>query len=928
MHFILFKSLLITLFLVSFQAKTQDYVYQNYTSEDGLPSSEVHSLVQDSLGYVWIATDRGISRFDGENFQVYNDEKQLGDLGIYKIFKHSDGRFWFTNGKNQLHHFDPYEFPFNPQPFIYNGSLNEAFLSLNAVEHIRSFWEDEKGNYFVTFLVGTGAIKIDNEGSWEEFYKDYGNDLQLDKSENCIKISIENENSIFSETLVDSNYKSKVLLFEKGELLHVWDFDFGYTMQRMYGIAAKLKLKDGFCFLIGDFLIQKKGGEFRYQKLNIEGICLAKRGELILVGTYNGVYVLDKDLKVVKHFLSDYAITSLVYSDEGHLWISTSNNGLYLVLNTSIRNLDGLPGSMFNFYRIESFEEMLILQSWNSDLLLIDRKFNEKTVIPDAIILGGIVNSLNNEDLSIYFGKQLKVKKTSRIIESDLFGVSSIDSEVFNGYKDGLSYQQNDSLKFHFFDSGGINEAVKKTDSTGLLATDFGVFEYDYGNMKMTQYSDLPIFLKRFKQIKRFGEGYLCGSSSDGLLYFNGDIHYNLVKRNGLLSNAISDICVVDDSIVWVATYDGLSKITFSPVLGRYSIEYLDKSAGLISNEVNCLEEFNDSIWVCTKKGVNVIPKNYDFTPSILSDNVLHFDSILIDKEKVQIKQQLEIVEGQEFDVYFWQIVFSVQSEVQYEFRYNQNQEWEKTNEGHVKFPNLGVGSYQIEIRSLYKNEKSDPLTFALIVNPPIYKKWWALAIYSLIFLVSLYLLFQLLLKRSNKKRQAELEKVQLELKALVSQMNPHFTFNTINSIQHYIIQKDKKEALNYLTEFAVLIRKTLDFSRREYISLQEEIEFLELYVLLENRRFENEVKIIFNVDCIKTEAAIKFPSLLLQPIIENSIEHALQTIQNGHIKVDFKENPDHFYVEIKDNGVGFDPQEKKNGMNESHGLNILKERI
>ena len=135
---------------------------------------------------------------------------------------------------------------------------------------------------------------------------------------------------------------------------------------------------------------------------------------------------------------------------------------------------------------------------------------------------------------------------------------------------------------------------------------------------------------------------------------------------------------------------------------------------------------------------------------------------------------------------------------------------------------------------------------------------------------------------------------------------------------------------MDYLGEFATLMRRSLDFSRREYITLEEEIEFLKLYVDLETKRFGKPIDFQVHLQTKYESKIIAFPALLLQPIVENCIVHGLQGIDYpAMVKLQIIEHTDYFDIEISDNGVGIKQDGKSNDQQrKSHGLEILKNRI
>jgi PAS domain S-box-containing protein len=172
----------------------------------------------------------------------------------------------------------------------------------------------------------------------------------------------------------------------------------------------------------------------------------------------------------------------------------------------------------------------------------------------------------------------------------------------------------------------------------------------------------------------------------------------------------------------------------------------------------------------------------------------------------------------------------------------------------------------------------------------------------------------------------------ELELRALQMQMNPHFIFNALNSIQSYIVNKEEQMANLYLTKFAALIRQFLDSSRSKYISLDEEIANLKLYVELEKLRFENKFDYVFELDP-KLNKYNEIPTMLLQPFIENAINHGLRYKNSkGLLKVSFLDNHKNILIRIEDNGVGRRAAEKIKALSKqgyrSQGLKITTQRI
>ncbi|MFS4455157.1 tetratricopeptide repeat protein [Maribacter sp. 2304DJ31-5] len=181
----------------------------------------------------------------------------------------------------------------------------------------------------------------------------------------------------------------------------------------------------------------------------------------------------------------------------------------------------------------------------------------------------------------------------------------------------------------------------------------------------------------------------------------------------------------------------------------------------------------------------------------------------------------------------------------------------------------------------------------------------------------------------SNEKKMLTLEQTMLR-----SQMNPHFLFNSLNSIKLYIINNEQKNAVHYLNKFSKLVRKILEASSQREIQLAEELETVELYMNIENIRFSNEINFIVNISDDIDVHTVRIPSLILQPFLENALWHGLSSKEGEkNIILDVDKGQDGFInIAITDNGVGRDAAEKikKNKVlkRKSVGIDITKERL
>jgi sensor histidine kinase YesM len=185
-------------------------------------------------------------------------------------------------------------------------------------------------------------------------------------------------------------------------------------------------------------------------------------------------------------------------------------------------------------------------------------------------------------------------------------------------------------------------------------------------------------------------------------------------------------------------------------------------------------------------------------------------------------------------------------------------------------------------------------------------------------------------IKKSHLEKIQEIERnnkfLSLQSSSLLNQMKPHFIFNALAPLQNYIYTSNKDAGIKYLTTISKLLRNMLNHSRENYVTIESELEFINLY--LTQQQIEKNNSFEFEIQNTITVKNLKIPSLLIQPLLENCIEHGLSDTNKGYIKLSFENtNPDYIKISIHENGIGFD-LEKNMKYNKNSALNIVYERI
>ncbi len=248
-----------------------------------------------------------------------------------------------------------------------------------------------------------------------------------------------------------------------------------------------------------------------------------------------------------------------------------------------------------------------------------------------------------------------------------------------------------------------------------------------------------------------------------------------------------------------------------------------------------------------------------------------------------------------------------------------------KANNSFIWIDDPAPGEYLLEMR--YRKQRHQVTSYPFTVKPAWYQTWIVrIMIPVLLLLLAGLLVLLFKLRRQRKKtaeEQAKKERFEQGLKSVHAQLNPHFTFNALSSIQGLINNNDIKGANRYLSDFATLVRRSLADSEQPFIPLQRELQTLDTYLTLEQLRFN----FAFDIHCSEEvpAATIEVPSLLLQPLVENAVKHGIAALQEkGLIRVEVLRQGDDLVIHINDNGKGFEPGKETPG----YGLKLTRDRI
>jgi two-component sensor histidine kinase len=459
--------------------------------------------------------------------------------------------------------------------------------------------------------------------------------------------------------------------------------------------------------------------------------------------------------------------------------------------------------------------------------------------------------------------------------------------------------------------------------------------------------------------------------TKDKLARYMGDVSAPLRQR-------ISYFCKSRDGKLWIATYGG----GIICMKNGQVINQITTHDGIASNLCRTLFTNNDYLWVGTDKGVNKINitqtpypvTTYSTTDGLPTDiiNALYVDGNTIyvgSPAGLTFFDETKIVNASKCDLRILDIALGGKSKPlqdSYQVRYRENSlkisyagisfksggsiwyryrlkgltdAWDSTVQSVLEYPSIPPGHYEFEIIAVNKKGIiSNPVKIAFTVDAPF---WQTLPFQILVIAVVILITWALvawrfsILRREEQERSAIQQQLnELEQMALRAQMNPHFIFNCLNSIQNFIITNDLEASNWYLTGFAHLIRQTLDNSEKSSITITNEVKYLERYLELEKMRFGHSFSYSIEIDPGIDSDLVHIPTMILQPYIENSIRHGIRYKENkeGHITVKFQKSNDGYVCIIQDNGIGRKKaSEYKSRLHveyQSKGMSLTADRI
>jgi two-component sensor histidine kinase len=373
---------------------------------------------------------------------------------------------------------------------------------------------------------------------------------------------------------------------------------------------------------------------------------------------------------------------------------------------------------------------------------------------------------------------------------------------------------------------------------------------------------------------------------------------------NGLIGSNIK--CITShDGILYAAT-DKCVNIRYPN--GKFT--YIKQANGINAKEINAISIINDKIYLATIRGLFYMPVDLSFT-NIVSPKI-RISSFKADDKQYPIDKNIGLpYDNNDILITFSGIALRSRTAMKYYYRIIGNVEkWQELpgSINYVRLNNLAPGTYEFQLKAANEDGilSDKTATLNIIVATPLWQKWWFISLLIIIVSTTVGIIFIVRIRNIKKKAEILNKITESQLTALKAQMNPHFMYNTLNSIQDLVLQKDVKNTNYYLSRYSTLMRKILEISEQNQVDLNEEIEILKLYLELEQLRFGADFEFSIVCDLNINQNTIFIPSMIIQPFVENAIKHGLLHKKGSKsLVIRFENHAEAIICTIKDNGVG-----------------------
>lgn len=955
--------------------------------EQGLPSNWVYVMVEDTLGHVWIAGNSGLTRFDGKTCKTYRKRTDVAyslptymvlDL-VYDSIYHqliclhpksisvldiASGKVQHLIDEKRLH--EPwletcFALPENRFLCLPMGNMGEGVLLQRSeqgmqMSHIQLSGKEELD------LRNSIRTQVSPWKQPNEFLVAKGHSFWILNTDNftlqhILRLSSNPQDNMWCVDRLPSG-EILVSLTESGLLRISPDLQ---TVRRImspesFDVSAIYTESDSLVWLgkkgrivsfnpLTESFRELHLGTHSFEQHYVKTI-FRSRNDVVFFGNGQGLFLYDQSLnrfQTIKHIdLSGKAEPSELFFAHSYLhpqkplyYSQTLVNPRLVVTHLPSGRILLLPGSE------EIRTSSTLMGTWENQsvLILADNQLYRVPSSGDTLIRHTL------HELEDFILKQ-PTPVSFFHSTADRHLVAAGQGWLYLQLPDGrvLTQEIQDFLPDRIFN------ILLEEDRALFNCPGICVLDFDSNSIfPLTQPAEQAIPMPGVNGLYKAHGSYFASTYESGLYELKiGMQHFSILKHyneeNGIVSNQIVFGTQAPDSTLWFATDLGI--LRFCPK----SKAALNFSYNHNLQEANLYHPIhvNESGYLATNTTLQTTWVQVDKLLQIARETELLIHSFQVDNRELVVGDFLE--KGQALQFPYHQNSFKISwshlrasADSYYQVEYQlqgYDDSWRYSNEQYqAEYINVPPGGYtfQIRVRSRIDQVIINELTLPIHIDAPFWQRSWFRFLVLSLFLSLIYLYYRIkvdaIRKEETIKTAFNKQLSDLELQSLRSQMNPHFMFNSLNSIKHYILKNERHKAADYLTNFAKLIRAILHFSNEKFTTLDQELDTLKTYIELEQLRFPKSFQYEFIISPDIQPDTTPIQPLIFQPYVENAIWHGLMQQENnpGELVIQIWKQHNRLFCEIIDNGVGrvrAAELRSKSATRKSYGLDITEARI
>ncbi len=853
-------------------------------------------------------------------------ESELSGIDIYSILQDQNKNIWLTSNRGVIK-YDGYDF---------------KFLNADHLKALSSFGikENSKGELFCFNLFGQ-ILKIENDSILVHY--ELPDSLVFSRYD--FEIKDDDALLLRSKRYIEIDEDKQLTTYEPKVPEKAFNSVFNAHMQ-CYNIIEKEPTNT--YYTPNFYAVYKWDGQnFHEKRMNRSHIPVYSMSNLAyrtLQGNYyftlrkGGMYAFDSLGTPIfngAHLFRKYQISGFLEDYEGNMWLTTLGKGILLVQNDKNISFNEHPiidRQNIIFVKYNSQGDVF-LGSENGNILRVTKNNEISEVFSNGSVNIHFIDFYENK-LITNGGMTVELVDLDRNISKSLVSIAAVKDCRKIGSN---TYLVATSLGVYGFSikSDQISDFISKKElgrcnailplnglNKYMVSSVKGLYLVDGEKVEEINYQDQKFISS---DLAKYQNQVFISTTTKGIYaYKNGEIVQHISTSQGLKSNRVQKI-VCSDNLLFIATSDGMQIFDIEKNIFVYA--YL--SNALNGKRIIDFDVFNREIFVVTNQEIQKMNldqlKKESGVPHISLTKIFMNDG-LID----QASNNTFDHDQNKFEFHFKSGSYGHNGQLRYEYRLLPvEKEWEKADffSNRTKYASLKPGEYIFQVKAINQyGEESALLEYPFIIEKPYWETWWFYLIISLFITTLILITWRIQLKRIQKKNEKEKEFIGSKLTALKLQMNPHFIFNALNSIQDLILKKDTENSYDYIVKFSNLVRRILNYSDQDFIEIEEEIEILQLYLELEDLRFIND----FTFEIKNTiEEDIKIPSMLIQPFVENSVKHGLLHKEGEKtLKVRFQKDKETVICTIEDNGIGIKKSKEINARKSKKHKSISIESI